>query len=153
MIIDFWNTNLNPITLFTKFADVREKTSRLKTESYRTYVTEDLADNEDYIMIKDAQKMYGLGGQKLREEAQAKGANFKVYTNKKLRYYLKADLEMIEIVVAKKFTIPDTYISGADLRGIKGWTGWDLHSKASKNNWEKKRFKGNVTYYLKSEVL
>ena len=153
MIIDFWNTNMNPITLFAKLADVREKASRVKTESYRIWVTEDLSNNPDYIMTRDAQKLLGLGAQRIREEAQNKGANFKVYTNQKLRYYLKADLECIEIVIPVKFIIPDEYISGVDLRALKGWTGWELFSYASKNGWAKKRFKGNVTYYLKSEVL
>ena len=153
MIIDFWTTNMNPITLFTNLGDIREKASRVKTESLRVWVSEDLSQNEDYILNRDAQKLFGLGAQRIREEAQSKGVNFKVYTNQKAQYYLRADLECIEIVIHTKFEIPDEYISGADLRAIKGWTGWDLHNKASKNSWVKIRFRGNVTYYLKSEVL
>ena len=153
MIIDFWNTNMNPITLFSKSTDVREKASRVKTEALRVWVSEDLSQNENYMLNKDAQKLLGLGAQRIRQEAQSKGVNFKIYTNPKAQYYLKADLECIEIVIPTKFEIPNEYISGANLRAIKGWTGWELHNKASKNGWVKIRFRGNVTYYLKSEVL
>ncbi len=153
MIIDFWTTNMNPITLFSKLSDVREKASRVKTESLRVWVTPDLSQNPDYILNRDAQKLFGLGAQRIREEVQSKGVNFKIYTNQKAQYYLRSDLECIEIVIPTKFEVPEDYISGPDVRAIKGWTGWDLHNKASKNGWQKIRYKGNVTYYLKSEVL
>ena len=45
-------------------------------------------------MAQDAQKMFGLGAQRIREEAQSKGVNFKIYTNQKAQYYLKSDYQV-----------------------------------------------------------
>ena len=152
-VIDFWTTGLNPITLHPVYTDVVSKTSRKKTDSYKVCVPEDLKGNEIYILAKEAQNILGLGAQRIREAVDNNGIEFKVYKSRDVLYYKRSHIEGIEIVIQSSFVIPDEYISGVELRALKNWTSWDLWSNSNKNGWAKKKFRGNITYYLKSEVL
>ena len=152
-IIDFWNTGLNPITLYPRYTEVVPKTIYEKKKTFVIYMQEDLSTNPDYILSKEAQKILGIASQKIREAVTNNGIVFNAFKSRTLLYYRRKDIEGIEIVIPSSLIIPDEYISGVELRELNGWTSWDLWSNASKNGWAKKKFKGNIAYYLKSEVL
>jgi len=149
MIQDFWNTNHNPITMFGKITDIRFE---LKNSTFR-FLSEDLTDNADYINGKIAVKKLGVSAKVIKSKILENGNKYHCYSSRGTIYYKVKDINEIEIEVIKDNKVPDIYISGKELRDIKGWNSWQLFDKADRNKWIKKRFKGNVTYYLKSEVL
>ena len=149
MIQDFWNTNHNPITMFGKNMEHRYE-SRASTFKF---VPEDLTDNPDYINGKLAVKQLGVSAKVIKSKILENGNRYHCYSSRGTIYYRVKDINDIEIEVFEEQKIPDCYICGRELRDIKNWTSWQLWDKAERNKWTKKRFKGNVTYYLKSEVL
>lgn len=155
MIIDFWTTNLNPITLLpTVLENKYEKPAALKKQTeYRVRVSVDLAEDSNYISSKEAINTLGIGAKIIKKSILNNGLEFQIFISRNISYYKRCDVEGIEIVIASKFTIPEDYISGVELRKLNDWTSWDLWNQANKNKWKKKKFSGNTTYFLKSEVL
>lgn len=152
MIKDFWTTNLNPVTMMSREAGYgKNKVILRKKES--TYVTADLSENPDYIAKKKAIETLGIGAKKIKQGIQDKGLEFITYISKGISYYKSCDVNAIEVVIPSKFVIPEEYISSVELREILGVTVMQLWTLANRHGWKKKKFNGNVSYFLRSEVL
>lgn len=152
MIKDFWTTNLNPVTMMSRETEyVKNKAILRKKES--TYVTADLSENPDYIAKKKAIETLGIGAKKIKQGIQDKGLEFITYISKGISYYKFCDVNAIEVVTPSKFVIPEEYISSVELREILGVTVMQLWTLANRHGWKKKKFNGNVSYFLRSEVL
>lgn len=152
-IIDFWTTNLNPIILAGGYLTVEPEKRQYKKDDRKTYTVEDLSNNPEYIAVKDAAKRLGIGCKMLKNNIIASGIEYRTFSNKGKLYYLVSDVNQADHKPKGKQPIPDIYISGVELRELKGWTPYELWDNANKNKWVKKRFTGITTYYLKSEVL
>ena len=152
MIKDFWNTNLNPVTMMSRETDYgKNKVILIKKES--TYVTADLSENPDYIAKKKAIETLGIGAKKIKQGIQDKGLEFISYISKGISYYKFCDVSAIEVVIPSKFVIPEEYISSKELKSILGLDTMQLWTLANRHGWKKKKFNGNVSYFLRSEVL
>lgn len=154
MIKDFWNTNHNPITMWSRNTSQKyEDVKRNATPRTVKYIVRDISKDKKYILQQTALFNLKANAKYIKERILESGKEYHAYSSMRKTYYLIEDIKNIEVVVKKAFTIPNEYISSTELRKIKDWNSWQLFDKASKNKWTKKRFKGNITYYLKSEVL
>ena len=152
MIKDFWTTNLNSHTMKPRETDYsKNKVILRKKES--TYVTADLSENPDYIEKKKAIEVLGISAKKIKQGIQDKGIEFISYISKGISYYRFCDVNAIEVVIPSKFVIPEEYISSTELRVILSLTTMQLWTLANRHGWKKKKFNGNVSYFLRSEVL
>ena len=152
MTKDFWNTNLNPVTMMSRETYYgKNKVILRKKES--TYVTADLSEDPDYIEKKKAIELLGIGAKKIKQGIQDKGLEFISYLSKGISYYKFCDVNAIEVVISSKFVIPEEYISSVELREILRVTTMQLWTLANRHGWKKKKFNGNVSYFLRSEVL
>lgn len=152
MIKDFWTTNLNPVTMMSRETDY-EKNKLILRKKESTYMTADLSENSDYITKKKAIETLGIGAKKIKQGIQDKGLEFITYISKGISYYKFCDVNAIEVVIPSKFVIPEEYISSVELREILGVTVMQLWTLANRHGWKKKKFNGNVSYFLRSEVL
>ena len=118
-----------------------------------TYMTADLSENPDYISKKKAIETLGIGAKKIKQGIQDKGLEFISYLSKGISYYKFCDVDAIEVVKKENFVIPEDYISSVELREILNVTTMQLWTLANRHGWKKKKFNGNVSYFLRSEVL
>lgn len=118
-----------------------------------TYITADLSENPDYISKKKAIETLGIGAKKIKQGIQDKGLEFISYFSKGIQYYKFCDVNAIEVVIPSKFIIPEDYISSIELREILNITTMQLWTLANRHGWKKKKFNGNVSYFLRNEVL
>lgn len=125
-IIDFWATNLNPITLLPTVLDNKyEKATKVqKKVSDRVQVSVDLAEDSNYISAKEAINTLGIGAKTIKKSILNNGLEFQIFISKNISYYKRCDVEGIEVIIASKFTIPEDYISGVELRKLNGWNNW-----------------------------
>ncbi len=152
MIKDFWTTNLNPVTMKSRETDYgKNKVILRKKES--TYVTADLSENPDYIEKKKAIQTLGIGAKKIKQGIQDNGLEFISYISKGISYYKFCDIKGIEAIKKANFVIPEDYISSVELREILNVTTMQLWTLANRHGWKKKKFNGNVSYFLRNEVL
>ena len=152
MIKDFWTTNLNPVTMMPRETDYG-KNKILANKKLSTYVTADLSENPDYIEKKKAIETLGIGAKKIKQGIQDKGIEFISYISKGISYYKFCDVNAIEVVIPSKFVIPEEYIPSTELREVLSVTTMQLWTLANRHGWKKKKFNGNVSYFLRSEVL
>ena len=152
MIKDFWNTNLNPVTMMSRETDYG-KNKILANKKLFTYVTADLSENPDYIEKNKAIETLGFGAKKIKQGIQDKGLEFISYISRGVSYYKFCDVSAIEVVIPSKFVIPEEYISSKELKSILGLDTMQLWTLANRHGWKKKKFNGNVSYFLRSEVL
>lgn len=152
MIKDFWTTNLNPVTMKSRETDYGKKKMILRKKE-STYVTTDLSENPDYIEKKKAIETLGIGAKKIKQGIQDKGLEFISYISKGISYYKLCDVKSIEAIKKANFVIPEDYISSVELREILNITTMQLWTLANRHGWKKKKFNGNVSYFLRSEVL
>lgn len=160
MILDFWNTKLNPITMQSREVDAmysaEKYNKKAASKKKHTYIHEDLSLNDLYISSKDAQENTGLTAKKIKESV---GAGFLSKTG--IHFYKKSDIENIvfeskaNVTVKKVPEIPEEYISSTELKKILNITTMQLFTLSKKEGWRKKKFvgPGNIRYYLKSQVL
>lgn len=152
MILDFWTTNLNPVTMMPRETEYyKQRVALCKKEII--YVTADLSENSDYIPKQKAIKDLGVGVKKIKQGILDKGLEFITYISKGISYYKMCDVLAVEIIIPSKFTIPDEYISSTELKEILRLDTMQLWTLAHKKKWSKTKFQKNVTYFLKSEVL
>ena len=152
MIKDFWTTNLNSHTMKPRETDYG-KNKILANKKLFTHVTVDLSENPDYIAKKKAIETLGIGAKKIKQGIQDKGLEFISYISKGISYYKFCDVNAIEVVIPSKFVIPEEYISSTELREALSVTTMQLWTLANRHGWKKKKFNGNVSYFLRSEVL
>ena len=152
MIRDFWTTNLNPVTMTSRENEHNAKRIEIKKKS-STYVTADLADDPDYIEKNKAMELLGIGAKKIKQGILDNGLEFSSYLSKGKSYYKFCDVKDITVTIPSKMQVPDDYISSKELRAVLGLTTMQLWTLAHKNGWKKKKFTGNVSYFLKNQVL
>ena len=152
MIKDFWTTSLNSHTMLSRETDY-SKNKILANKKLFTYVTADLSENPDYITKKKAIETLGIGAKKIKQGIQDKGLEFISYISKGISYYKFCDINAIEVVIPSKFATPEEYISSTELREVLSVTTMQLWTLANRHGWKKKKFNGNVSYFLRNEVL
>ena len=152
MIKDFWTTNLNPITMLPRETEYVKNKAILKEREY-IHVTADLSKNPEYIAKNKAIELLGIGAKKIKQGIQDNGLEFNSYFSKGISYYKFCDVDSIEIIVPSKFVIPEEYISSKELKELLGLNTMQLWTLAHRHGWKKKKFNGNVSYFLRSEVL
>ena len=152
MIKDFWTTSLNSHTMKPRETDYG-KNKILANKKLFTYVTADLSKNPDYITKKKAIETLGIGAKKIKQGIQDKGLEFISYISKGISYYKFCDVSAIEVVIPSKFATPEEYISSTELREVLSVTTMQLWTLANRHGWKKKKFNGNVSYFLRSEAL
>ena len=129
------------------------KNKILANKKLFTYVTADLSENPDYIEKNKAIETLGFGAKKIKQGIQDKGLEFISYISRGVSYYKFCDVSAIEFVIPSKFVIPEEYISSKELKSILGLDTMQLWTLANRHGWKKKKFNGNVSYFLRSEVL
>jgi len=150
MIKDFWTTNKNPITMWSK--EPKKQKTYIAKESIH-YTTKALHKDEDYISSKKVSELLGIGAKMIKKLLIAKQVDFIVYRTKSQVFYKKKDIDKIEVEEKIKKEVPDIYISSTELKSILGVDTMQLFTLAQRNKWTKKKFSGNVSWYLKSQVL
>jgi hypothetical protein len=152
MIQDFWTQKLNPITMFPK--EVSHASASLSDTKKRTrFSASDLSTDPDFIAAKIAIKTLGIGSRKIRKYFKEKNIDFTIHRDKRTLYYKRSDIEQIDIIIESKEICPEIYISSSELKSYLGIDTMQLFTLAKRKNWKSVKFKGNVNYYLKDEVL
>lgn len=153
-ILDFWTTNLNPITMLPTILEHKYQSVKIvqKKVSDREYTSIDLSNDPDYISAKEAISALGVGAKKIKQAILDNGLEYVVYMSRGVSFYKRCNIDSIEIEKPVVENM-DEYISGTELRELNNWSYWNLWNQAAKNKWKKKKFSGNMTWYLRSEVL
>jgi hypothetical protein len=147
--VPFWESNLNPITMFSTSIPKRVGYNEQLIGSYIR--TEDL---DDYVSAIELRKKYNIGGKKLKNlfatlMCPPKYNNGKTYYSNK---YLKT---AIEILTTKKETEIDLdkYISNQDLMDMFGFNSHKAWHISTVEKLVKKRFSGNINYYEREKAI
>jgi hypothetical protein len=151
MIRDFWNTNLNPVTMQPRetiklFAD-----SDVKSEF--KYTQRDLNVDPKYISQAIAIEILNLGAKKIKSSLVDLGIEVQISVFDRKRFYEKSDIQAIQACQSVKKQDTSLWISSKDLRQELGLNTMQLWTLAAKNKWKKKKLNGNVNHFLRSEVL
>jgi hypothetical protein len=151
MIRDFWNTNLNPVTMQPRetiklFAD-----SDVKSEF--KYTQRDLNVDARYISQAIAIEILNLGAKKIKSSLVDLGIEVQISIFDRKRFYEKSDIQAIQASQSVKKQDTSLWISSKDLRQELGLNTMQLWTLAAKNKWKKKKLNGNVNHFLRSEVL
>jgi uncharacterized Ntn-hydrolase superfamily protein len=151
MIRDFWNTNLNPVTMQPRetiklFAD-----SDVKSEF--KYTQRDLNVDARYISQAIAIEILNLGAKKIKSSLVDLGIEVQISIFDRKRFYHKSDIQAIQASQSVKKQDTSLWISSKDLRQELGLNTMQLWTLAAKNKWKKKKLNGNVNHFLRSEVL
>lgn len=155
MILDFWTTKLNPITMSPREASyLYTRDMKLKSNDIK-YIHEDLSLNELYISSAEAQKIFGVGAKKLKNMLDRQ--YFKDIKCKS--YCLRSHVEELERNFKSSINNDNediiNYIHSNDLKKLLGVDTMQLFTMSKRHKWKKRKFKGhgNVKFFLKSEVL
>jgi hypothetical protein len=151
MIRDFWNTNLNPVTMQPRetiklFAD-----SDVKSEF--KYTQRDLNFDPKYISQAIAIEILNLGAKKIKSSLLNLNIEVQISIFDRKRFYEKSDIQAIQASQSVKKQDTSLWISSKDLRQELGLNTMQLWTLAAKNKWKKKKLNGNVNHFLRSEVL
>lgn len=154
MIIDFWNTKLNPITMLPRETDAMYCKNRyVKKENNYVSVSKDLSINPEYILVKTVVEKLGVGAKSISSYIRNLGIEKTSYKSGDLTYYKVEDINRISIPSKVKQGSPEEYISSKDLQVELNLTINQLFRMAQQKNWKKVRFSKNIVYYLKEQVL
>lgn len=153
MILDFWNTNLNPVTMFTRELDAKPYKSRVAKSPYKHTSTE-LLGNSDYIHTKKAIELTGLGSKKIKMKMTDLNIDYVIYKSQYSGIFYRAE-DIAKILEHPEPTKEDMskWISSKDLRKELGLDTMQLWTLSDKMKWTKKKLGGNVNHFLRSEVL
>jgi hypothetical protein len=152
MIRDFWNTNLNPVTMqpretMPRFIDFEGPQNEFR------YTIRDLNFDEKYISQSLAMDILNLGAKKIKSSIQDLGIEIEISVFNKKRFYKRCDIQSIQALQSVKKQDTSLWISSKDLRQELGLNTMQLWTLAAKNKWKKKKLNGNVNHFLRSEVL
>lgn len=148
MILDFWNTKLNPVTMLS-----REVSYAYVPKSLKNNTSNDLALNPDYVTAKKAIKLLGIEGKSIARHIRQLGNERVSYVSKDITYYKVFDVERIVIKPKEKKVPTDDFISSNELKIILNLTNTQLFRMAQQRQWTKVRFNKNIVYYKKEQVL
>lgn len=155
MILDFWNTKLNPITMLPKETSYRyiESEKKLKNNDY-IYLHEDLSLNELYVLSKDVQTSLGVGAKKLKSMLSRE--YFKDING--FAFCLKSSVDELETNIRSSMNMNQDiseYIHSNDLKNLLGINTMQLFTLSHRHKWVKKKFKGygHSNFFLRTQVL
>jgi hypothetical protein len=151
MIRDFWNTNLNPVTMQPRETMLRFADSDVKSEF--KYTQRDLNVDERYISQAMAIEILNLGAKKIKSSLMDLNIEAQISIFDRKRFYEKSDIQAIQASQSVKKQDTSLWISSKDLRQELGLNTMQLWTLAAKNKWKKKKLNGNVNHFLRSEVL
>jgi hypothetical protein len=151
MIRDFWNTNLNPVTMQPRETKLRFLDSDVKSQF--KYTQRDLNVDEKYISQVDAVKILNLCAKQIKSSLIDLGIEIEISIFNRKSFYEKSDIQAIQASQSVKKQDTSLWISSKDLRQELGLNTMQLWTLAAKNKWKKKKLNGNVNHFLRSEVL
>jgi uncharacterized Ntn-hydrolase superfamily protein len=151
MIRDFWNTNLNPVTMQPRETMLRFLDSDVKSEF--KYTQRDLNVDPKYISQAIAIEILNLGAKKIKSSLVDLGIEVQISIFDRKRFYEKSDIQAIQASQSVKKQDTSLWISSKELRQELGLNTMQLWTLAAKNKWKKKKLNGNVNHFLRSEVL
>jgi hypothetical protein len=151
MIRDFWNTNLNPVTMQPRETMLRFADSDVKSEF--KYTQRDLNVDPKYISQSVAMDILNLGAKKIKSSLVDLGIEVQISIFDRKRFYEKSDIQAIQASQSVKKQDTSLWISSKELRKELGLNTMQLWTLAAKNKWKKKKLNGNVNHFLRSEVL
>lgn len=162
MILDFWNTRLNPITMLPREENQKADVKRVEYKrevSTRYHLTESAFKDDEYIIAKEARDILGIGFKKINHTIKditgLKTTSFYFRLN---TYYKRDHIQMVLEDLKKEPVsneIQEEYISSSDLKDILNIDTMQLFTLSSRHKWKKTKLKGkgNQMYYLRSQVL
>lgn len=153
MILNFWDANLNPVTMLSKetaYMYVYEKKIR---NNDTIFVNEDLSLNPIYVASKEVQENFGIGAKKLKNML-----NREYFKDVKHNMYcLRASVEALDFSLPSKINASDIidYIHSSELKEILKIDTMQLFTLAKRHRWKKYKFKGHGqnNFFLRSQVL
>jgi hypothetical protein len=152
MIRDFWNTNLNPVTMQPRETMPRSIDFQGPQNEFR-YTIIDLNFDENYVSQFDAIEILNLGAKKIKSAIMNLGIEIEISIFQGKRFYKRCDIQAIQAAQSVKKQDTSLWISSKDLRQELGLNTMQLWTLAAKNKWKKKKLNGNVNHFLRSEVL
>jgi len=154
MILDFWNTKLNPVTMQPRESDAMYSASNYKKKSKTdNYTSKDLSLNQEYITAKKAIEVLGIGAKTISMYLRKIGIERIAYKSGDTTYYRVEDVNKIVLKSKVNSGPTDEYISSKDLQVELNLTINQLFRMAQQKKWKKVRFNKNIVYYLKDQVL
>jgi hypothetical protein len=147
----FWETNLNPITMFATSIPQPKRAKNNENIRRRYAKTEEL---EGYVLGKSLREELGIGARKIKELFATMGDEPKY--NRGHSYYSTTNLQRVRDIVAesrpKIFDISN-YISNQDLMKMfdfNKYKAWDIATKAKL---VKTKFSRNIAYYERDKAI
>lgn len=147
----FWESNLNPVTMFiTSTRQIsRESNNSLLRKRYAT-----IDELHEYISGKELMKEFKIGAKKVKSLFAI--LNEQPRYNNGISYYrieyLDKVREMVSITVAKKADM-DQYITNQELMKIFNFNQYKAWEIATKEKLIKFKFSGNVAYYKREQAI
>lgn len=147
----FWETNLNPITMFITPCSkpLRAKTNQNIKRRYNT-----LPDIEGHILSKTLMDEFNIGARKLKDLFVMMGDDPKFHKGK--TYYSIENIEKIREMVAeslKRKVDMAQYISNQELMKLFNFNQYKAWDVATKAKLIKFTFTGNVAYYNREKAI
>ena len=152
-MIDFWNHNLNGITLFSKSILVKEE-NRSRNRSIKENYLKD-GNLNGYIPANDLIKELSIGALKLKRLFATIGIEPKY--NRSITYYPERQVKTIKTILNEPKQIPvidkTGYISTQELIKMFNFKDNKAFNIIAKNKMVKAEFGGRVNYYKKDNAI
>lgn len=152
-ILDFWTTNLNPITMLSREPDSLYNAKKYNQKSSYTSKKIDLENDPAFIPAKYVIETLGIPAKTIGIQLRKLGIEKVSYKQVDKVFYRVEDIERVEVVKKSKINPTDEYISAVELRDILNLTTMQLFTLSNRNKWKKFRFIGRQNYFLRSQVL
>lgn len=150
---EYFNCNLNLITMFPKCVLVREETKKRFQRVTQNYLKDGTL--EGYIPANELIKELGIGAVKLKRLFATIGEEPKY--NRSVTYYHSKNLQQLKDILAESpsiKTIDKTgFISTQELMQLFNFTTDKAFNIILNHNMNKIRFGGNVNYYDKDSAI
>ena len=148
----FWETNLNPITMFTTSIPQPRRVEYCAKQK-GSYLKADELDA--YVSAVSLRTEFSIGGKKLKDLFATLGTMPKY--NSGNTYYSSEHIERARELLSAKKEVEvidmDKYISNQELMDMFGFNTNKAHYVASSSKLVKVRFSGNINYYEREKAI
>lgn len=150
MILEFWNANINPITMFTK-CNLSKADLYLKDK--KNYISDDSLDR--YILANELMKNFNVGAKRLKALFISIGEEPKF--NRSTTYYAKNKVKELKSLLNEPKQVQtidkEKYISTQELIKMFNYKDNKAFKIIAKNNITKTNFGGRINYYEKNKAI
>jgi hypothetical protein len=150
--VPFWETNLNPITMFAPSIPnaIRLATGKKSKGNYLKSI-----ELDDYVSALSLRKEFSIGAKRLQDLFMSIGTHPK-YNSGNTYYsieYVERARELLSQRKEKEQIDTDKYISNQELMEMFGFNTNKAHYITSNSNLIKVRFSRNVNYYEREKAI